>query len=315
MRKTLSLVVPVYFEQECVQQFINETRAVLETLPLDYEIVFIDDGSTDRTCEIIRENAGTNPRIKLIEFSYNHGKQAAVSAGIRYASGDFLLYMDPDLQDPPDEIPRFVAKIEEGYDLVFGLRKEKKDSFINTLFSKSFWFVLEKFTGLQIPRGLAVMRIFNRRFADQFLLYGEQNRFIEGIFMHVGMKRTTLVIHQRERFAGKSKFNFRRKMKLAFDAILDFSELPLKMAARLGASLSLLGFLAIFVVLVLKLTLVDFQAGWPSLLSILVIGFGIQMFFIGIAALYIGKIYRESKGRPLYSIRETTNIAADPPHA
>jgi dolichol-phosphate mannosyltransferase len=313
MMKKLSLVVPVYFEQECIQQFINETTAVLDTLPLEYEIVFIDDGSTDRTCELIRENASLNARIKLIEFSYNHGKQAAVSAGIRYASGDYLLYMDPDLQDPPDEIPRFVATIQEGYDLVFGLRSEKKDSFVNTQFSNIFWFVLDKFTGLNIPRGLAVMRIFSRRFADQFLLYGEQNRFIEGIFMHVGMKRTTLVIHQRERFAGVSKFNFRRKMNLAFDAILDFSELPLKMAVRLGISLSLIGFLAIFVVLVLKLTLVDFQAGWPSLLSILLMAFGMQMFFIGIAALYIGKIYRETKKRPLFSIRAATNIDIEPP--
>jgi polyisoprenyl-phosphate glycosyltransferase len=308
MRKTLSLVVPVYFEQECIQQFINETTAVLQAMPVDYEIIFIDDGSTDRTCGIIRENAARDVRIKLIEFSYNHGKQAAVSAGIRYASGDYLLYMDPDLQDPPSEIPRFLAKIEEGYDLVFGLRKEKKDSFLNTLMSNAFWFVLDKFTGLDIPKGLAVMRIFSRRFADQFLLYGEQNRFIEGIFMHVGMKRTTLVIEQRERYAGVSKFNFRRKLKLAFDAILDFSELPLKFAVRFGVSLSLVGFLAILVVLVLKLTLVHFQAGWPSLLSILLMGFGIQLFFIGIAALYIGKLYREAKGRPLFSIRQLTNI-------
>jgi len=309
MRKMLSLVVPVYFEEECIAQFISEVRPVLESLPLDFEIVFIDDGSADRTCAIIREYAYDDERIKLLEFSYNHGKQAAVSAGIRFARGDYLLYIDPDLQDPPEEIPRFVSTIEEGYDLVFGVRREKKDSFINTTLSKTFWFILEKFTGLSIPRGLAVMRIFTRRFADQFLLYGEQNRFIEGIFMHIGMKRTTLVIGQRERFAGVSKFNFRKKLKLAFDAILDFSELPLRMAVRLGLSLSLLGFIAISVVLVLKLTVVNFQAGWPSLIGVLVMGFGVQLFFIGIAALYIGKIYNETKRRPLYSIREATNIS------
>jgi dolichol-phosphate mannosyltransferase len=307
--KLLSLVVPVYFEQECIRQFVDETTAVLRTLDLDYEIVFIDDGSTDATCEIIRELAAENPRLKLIELSYNHGKQAAVSAGIRHASGDYLLYMDPDLQDPPAEIPRFVRALESGYDLVFGVRREKKDSLANKLMSRLFWWVLEKFTGLRIPRGLAVMRIFNRRFADQFLLYGEQNRFIEGIFMHVGMRRTTLDIDQRERFAGRSKFNFRRKMTLAFDAILDFSELPLKLAVRLGSLISLSGFAGIIVVLLLKAVLVDFQAGWPSLLSILLTGFGIQLFFIGIAALYIGRIYRESKNRPLYSIRQVTNLS------
>lgn len=308
MKKTLSLVVPVYFEEECIQQFLSETQGVLDTLPLDYEIVFVDDGSTDKTVDIIRRHAERDARIKLIEFSYNHGKQAAVSAGIHYAIGDYLLYMDPDLQDPPEEIPRFIAELEKGYDLVFGVRKEKKDSALNTLFSKLFWYVLDKFTGLQIPKGLAVMRIFTRRFADQFLLYGEQNRFIEGIFMHIGMKRSMLLIEQRDRFAGVSKFNFRRKMKLAIDAIIDFSDLPLRLAMQIGLILSALGFFAILVVLLLKLTVVHFQAGWPSLISVLLMGFGMQIFFIGIAALYIGKIYRETKRRPLYSIKELTNI-------
>lgn len=308
MKKLLSLVVPVYFEEECIQQFIAETQVVLTTLPLDYEIVFVDDGSTDKTAEIIRSHAALDARIKLIEFSYNQGKHAAVSAGIRYARGDYLLYMDPDLQDPPEEIPHFVAELEKGYDLVFGVRKEKMDTALNIFFSNLFWYVLAKFTDLQLPKGLAVMRIFTRRFADQFLLYGEQNRFIEGIFMHIGMKRSTLLINQRERFAGVSKYNFRRKMKLAIDAIIDFSDFPLRFAVQIGLILSALGFFAILVVLVLKVTLVHFQAGWPSLVSILLMGFGMQIFFIGVAALYIGKIYRETKRRPLYSIRELTNI-------
>lgn len=312
MNKTLSLVVPVYFEQDCIEQFISETQAVLATLPLRYEIVFVDDGSKDETAPIIRRHAALDERIKLIEFSYNHGKAAAVSAGIRYARGDYLIYMDPDLQDPPLEIPRFVAEIEKGYDLVFGVRAAKRDSPLNTLLSKIFWYVLDKFTDLEIPKGLAVMRIFNRRFAEQFLLYSEQNRFIEGLFMHIGMKRTTLIIEQRDRFAGVSKFNFRRKMNLAFDAILDFSDLPLKMAVRLGVVLSILGFAAIFVVAILKLSVVDFEAGWPSLVSVMVTGFGLQMFVIGLVALYVGRIYRETKRRPLFSIRELTNISTDP---
>lgn len=308
MSTTISLVVPVYFEESCIAQFIAECRAVLATMDVDYEFVFIDDGSTDRTVAIIREFAAHDRRIKLIEFSYNHGKQAAVSAGIRYASGDYLLYMDPDLQDPPEEIPRFLDCIRQGFDLVFGVRREKKDSLVNRLFSRLFWAVLRRFTGLDLPRNLAVMRIFSRRFADQFLRYAEQNRFIEGIFMHVGMKRTSLTIEQRERFAGESKFNFRRKVRLAFDAILDFSELPLTLAVKLGVLISCLGFLATLVVGILKLTVVNFEAGWPSLLSLLLVGLGVQLFFLGIVALYTGRIYRESKGRPLFSIMATTNL-------
>lgn len=310
--KKLSLIVPVYFEEDCIDQFLKETANELEKLPIDYEYVFVDDGSKDRTTEIIRNYAQENLRIKLVEFSYNHGKQAAVTAGIAYSTGDYLLYMDPDLQDPPDEIVRFVTEIEKGYDLVFGIRKEKKDSWINTQMSRLFWYTLEQFTGLNIPPGLAVMRIFNRKFADQFLLYGEKNRFIEGIFMHIGMRWTTIEIHQRERFAGVSKFNFKRKMQLAFNAILDYSELPLKIAVRLGFILSLIGFLSVITIISLKLFVFDFQAGWPSVFSLFLMGFGFQLFFIGIAALYVGKIYKEVKNRPLFSVKRLTNIESEP---
>ncbi|MCE3280305.1 MAG: glycosyltransferase [Bacteroidetes bacterium] len=307
--KKLSLVVPVYFEEECILQFIKETASVLSTLNVEYEIIFIDDGSADNTVELIKKAAETQYSIKLVELSYNHGKQAAVTAGITYATGDYLLYMDPDLQDPPVEIPRFIEEIEKGFDLVFGIRKEKVDGILNKLFSRIFWGVLEKFTGLKIPKGLAVMRIFNRKFANKFLEYPEQNRFIEGIFMHIGMKRTTLLIAQRERFAGKSKFNFKRKMRLAFDAIFDFSEIPLKAAVRLGFLLFLVGFLYLAGIIIAKLFIIDFQLGWPSIMGAIIIASGLQLFFIGIAAIYIGRTYKESKKRPLFSVKELTNIS------
>ena len=150
-QKTLSLVVPVYFEEECILQFIKETGDVLRTLNMNYEIVFVDDGSADHTVELIKEAASREKWIRLVELSYNHGKQAAVTAGITYAKGDYLLYMDPDLQDPPVEIPRFIEEIERGYDLVFGIRKEKVDGLLNKLLSLLFWGVLERFTGLKIP--------------------------------------------------------------------------------------------------------------------------------------------------------------------
>ncbi len=308
MNKKLSLVVPVYFEEEVISRFIFEVTEELNVLKSNYEIVFIDDGSTDKTVDIIKEHAKSNLNIKLIELSYNHGKQAALTAGITYASGDYLLYMDPDLQDPPKEISRFLIEINKGFDLVFGVRKEKKDSFINKIFSKIFWGVLRKFTGLQLPKGLAVMRIFNRKFASKFLEYQEQNRFIEGIFMHIGMKQSTIEIEQRERYAGTSKFNFKKKMELAFNAIFDFSELPLKLAVKLGLVFIGIGILVLLTIIVLKLYMIDFQSGWPSIIGALIIATGIQLFFIGIAALYIGKVYKESKARPLFSFKELTNL-------
>lgn len=306
--KKLSLVVPVYYEQEVILQFLKETKEELEKLPIDYEYVFVDDGSKDRTVEIIKEEGKKDSRIKLVVFSYNHGKASAVSAAIANATGDYLLYMDPDLQDPPAEIPRFLEEIEKGYDFVWGIRKEKMDSFINKQFSKIFWGTLNKFTGLNIPKGIAVMRIFNREFADEFLKYTEKNRFIEGIFINISKNWTTIEIGQRERFAGTSKFNFKRKMQLAFDAIFDFSELPLKMTVKFGMSLIALGLVGLFVLLISKLFFIEFQAGWPSIIASIVLVFGLQLFFMGIISLYIGRIYKEVKNRPLYSIKEKINF-------
>ena len=306
--KKLSLVVPVYYEQEVILQFLKETKEELEKLPIDYEYVFVDDGSKDKTVEIIKEQAKLDDRIKLIVFSYNHGKASAVSAAIANATGDYLLYMDPDLQDPPIEISRFLNEIEKGYDLVWGIRKEKMDSFINKLFSKIFWGTLNKFTGLNIPKGVAVMRMFNREFADEFLKYNETNRFIEGIFIDISKKWTTIEIGQRERFAGTSKFNFKRKMQLAFDAIFDFSELPLKMTVKLGVFLIGFGVLGLIALFISKIFFIDFQAGWPSIVASIIAVFGLQLFFMGIISIYIGRIYKEVKRRPLYSIKDKVNL-------
>ncbi len=307
MNKLVSLIVPVYFEEECIEQFIVEVTQNISTLPYDFEFIFIDDGSKDNTVNLIKNHSIQNKRIKLIEFSYNQGKQAAVTAGISYATGDYLLYMDPDLQDPPEEIANFLSKIEEGFDVVYGVRKEKKDSFFNKIFSKLFWGTLRKYTGLDIPKGLAVMRIFNRKFANTFLEYSEQNRFIEGIFFHIGQNRTTIEIHQRKRFAGTSKFNFKKKMQLAFDAIFDFSELPLKLAVKTGIVFSVVGFLSLLCILFLRF-FIEFAAGWPSIISAIILSLGLNLFFIGIAAIYIGKIYKETKKRPLFSVKNTINI-------
>ena len=152
------------------------------------------------------------------------------------------------------------------------------------------------------------MRIFNRKFADEFLKYNEANRFIEGIFINISQNWRTIEIGQRERFAGKTKFNFQKKMQLAFDAIFDFSELPLKMAVRLGAMLSVLGFISLVILVIAKFFFIEFQSGWPSIMVAIVIGFGIQLFFLGIVSLYVGRIYKEVKRRPVYSVKHKVNL-------
>ncbi len=310
-KKTLSLAVPVYYEQEVILQFLKETKEVLDSLDVDYEYIFVDDGSKDNTVQILTEASKTNERIKIVVLSYNHGKAFAATAAFTYASGDYILYMDPDLQDPPKEIPRFLETIEKGYDLVWGIRKEKKDSFINRLYSKIFWGTLNKYTGLEIPKGIAVMRMFTKSFAQNLLAYKETNRFVEGLFMKVGMNYTTIEIDQRERFAGTTKFNFKKKMQLAFDAIFDFSELPLKFAVRLGFLFILGGIFSLILLAIEKIFFIEYQTGWTSTISLIIIGIGLQLFFLGIVSLYIGRIYRESKNRPLFSVKEYINIHKD----
>ena len=306
--KLLSLVVPVYFEQECIEEFISQTVAHLDEHEQNFEIVFIDDGSTDKTVELIKEHAKKDTRIKLLEFSYNHGKELAVTAGISHARGDAIVYMDPDLQDPPEKIIDFVNELDKGYDLVFGIREERYGNPIDKLLSETFWFIIRRLSGEKIPKGIAVMRIFNRKFADQFLKYGEVNRFIEGIFMDISYNWTTINVPHRQRFAGVSKFNFTRKLALAMRAVLDYSDKPLEAVSLFGFFIFALGLIAAFIVLTLVILGVDFKLGWPSMFTILVMGFGIQLFLIGVVAKYIGNIYKEVKRRPLFSIKETTNI-------
>jgi dolichol-phosphate mannosyltransferase len=216
--------------------------------------------------------------------------------------------MDADLQDPPEKIIDFVDELNKGYDLVFGIREERYGNPITKLMSETFWFVIRRMSGEKIPKGIAVMRIFSRRFADQFLKYGETNRFIEGIFMDISYKWTTLTIPHRKRFAGESKFNFSRKMALAIRAVLDYSDKPLEAVSIFGFAVFALGFIAAIFVLGLKIFGFDFKIGWPSMFTMLTMGFGIQLFLIGVIAKYIGNIYKEVKKRPLFSIKESTNL-------
>jgi glycosyltransferase involved in cell wall biosynthesis len=306
----LSLVVPVFNEQDCVIEFLNQTTSVLKNNQYLFEIIFIDDGSSDNTIPLIEKyiNDNKDQNVKIIEFSYNHGKPLALTAGIHSSQGEIVILMDPDLQDPPEDIPRFVEKINQGHDLVFGVRKEKQDYFWNKIFSKWFWLTLDFFTGLKIPRNIAVMRAFNRRFKEAFEKYPETDRFIEGIFIKVGLKQTTIEIGNRQRFAGKSKFTFRKKIDLAVNAILAYSDLPLKLTIRFGLFLLFLSVISALALAYLRLFIMEFQIGWPSLIVLNLMGFGFVILFLGVIGSYIGAIFRESKRRPLYSIKREFSL-------
>jgi glycosyltransferase involved in cell wall biosynthesis len=308
-RPTLSLIVALYFEQECVEEFVHRVRAALDSSGLSYEVLFVDDGSHDQTVPLVESMAASDPRIKLLVLSRNHGKEGAVTAGIHHARGDYLLMMDPDLQDPPERIMDFYRAIREwDCDLVWGVRKEHAAGWSTRLLSRCFWRVLNGLTGLEIPDDLAVMRIFNRAFAEEFKRYGERVRFIEGIFMTIGMRQRTLPVEHHPRFAGRSKFDFRRRIRLASNAVLAFSDRPLRLSISIGL-LMLAGTLVYGLYAFARRAFWGIGlTGWTSMvLFILFIG-SIQVILLGIIGNYIGRIYTETKGRPTFSVLRRVNL-------
>lgn len=309
-RPDLSLIVALYFEEECVEEYVKQVRAELDHRDVEYEIVFVDDGSEDKTVPLVLALAAEDQRIKLVQLGRNYGKEVAVTAGIEHASGEFMVMMDVDLQDPPNRIMDFYDKINagDGHDLVFGIRDARKDSILNRMLSFVFWRVLNIMTGLKIPAGLSVMRIFNRHFAEEFLENRERIRFIEGLFVFVGMRQTTMAVEHQERFAGKSKFNARKKVKLAANAILAFSDRPLEMSTTFGLFMFGGSLAASAFYLGRKLFFGIGMTGWTSTtLFILFLG-SVQLLLLGIIGMYVGRIYTEVKARKLYTVLRYANL-------
>jgi dolichol-phosphate mannosyltransferase len=308
-RPTLSLIVALYFEEDCVEEFTRRVRAALDPSGLRYELLFVDDGSHDRTVPLVEALAADDPRIKLLVLSRNHGKEGAVTAAIHHAQGDYLLMMDPDLQDPPERIIDFYRSIREwDCDLVWGVRTAHAGSWSTRFFSRCFWSGLNGLTGLAIPHDVAVMRIFNRAFAEEFKRYGERVRFIEGIFMTIGMRQRTLPVEHHPRFAGRSKFDLRRRIRLATNAVLAFSDRPLRLSISVGllmlAGTLVYGLYAFSRRLFWGIGL----TGWTSMvLFILFIG-SIQVILLGIIGNYVGRIYTETKARPSFSVLKRVNL-------
>lgn len=305
----LSLIVCLYFEEDCVAEFVRQVSGALHLERIKWEIVFVDDGSTDSTVPIVKELAIKDPRIKLIVLSRNFGKEAAITAGIGNASGNVLILMDPDLQDPPYRILDFYNKCCEGFDLVWGIRQQQSRGIIQRVFSNCFWGALRTFTGLPIPVGVAVMRSFSRRFADAFLQFPERNRFIEGVFADIGLNTTTLNVENQPRFAGTSKFTFYKRVALAVRAITAFSERPLTITIAAG-------FVGLFVSLLLVLSMVGRKllfdiglTGWTSTIAVIVFMGSLNLITVGLTGLYVGRVYREVKGRPIFLVKERVNIA------
>ncbi len=299
-----SVVIPVYNEEECIAATYGRLAEIMDGTGESYELVFINDGSRDRSAEIISSLGSGDNRVKLVDFSRNFGHQIAVTAGLKHASGQAIIVIDADLQDPPEVIPQMIEKWKQGFDVVYGQRlKRQGESLFKKATASIFYRTLRSMTNVEIPVDTGDFRLMDRKVVDVMNELSEQNRFIRGLVSWVGFKQTALEYVRDERFAGETKYPFKKMLKFALDGITSFSYKPLKIASYLGFALSAFSFVYLIIVLYQKLFTSNTIAGWTSTLAANLLFNGITLMMLGIMGEYIGRIYDESKRRPLYVIK------------
>jgi dolichol-phosphate mannosyltransferase len=303
MNLDISVIVPIFNEAGNLEELYRRLRAVVEkNLQVSYEFIFVNDGSTDDSWNIIEELHAKDSNVKGIKFSRNFGHHVAITAGMDLAKGNSIILMDADLQDQPEEIPKLYEKFMEGYDVVFGIREERQHGFMKRITSKIFIFFMNKIVDSDVPINSNIFRIMNRKVVDTINQFRERDRFITGLISFVGFKQTGIKIIHGKRFSGTTKYDFFKLLKLALNTLTSFSYKPLQIASIMGISLSLLSFLLMTYLIIKKLIFGISILGWTSTIVIIFFIGGVQMLFLGLLGEYIGRIYAESKRRPLYTI-------------
>jgi len=306
----ISVVVPMYYEEEVANECNKRLVGALSSY--DYEILYVNDGSTDKTLPILKEIAKENDNIRIISFSRNFGHQAAVSAGVRHAVGDCVVIIDADLQDPPEIIPDMIKLWQEGFDVVYAKRKKRKGESAFKLFTaKMFYKILDGLTDTKIPRDTGDFRLIDRKVADAFNRMTEHNRFIRGMVPWLGFKQTPIEYVRDERYAGETKYPLKKMIRFALNGILSFSIKPLQLVTKLGLFTLFASFAIIVYVLISKFTGHALMQGWASIMIVVTMLSGVQLIALGVVGEYIARIYEESKERPIYIIEETVNVKED----
>lgn len=302
----LSVVVPCFNEQEAVPIFYNEVKKVLVTLKAEYEIIFVDDGSSDKTLEEVKELSEKDKCVHYVSFSRNFGKEAAMYAGLKKAAGDYVVIMDVDLQDPPSLIPEMLSAVRSGeFDSAATRRTNRKgEPPVRSMFARLFYKLMRYFSDIDIVDGARDFRMMSRTMVDAVLSVSERGRFSKGIFAWVGFRTKYFEYKNVERSAGKTKWNFRKLFLYSLDGIVAFSTKPLVLASITGILFLFLSFLFIIFIIVRKVLFGEPTAGWPSLVCIILFVSGIQLFCTGILGQYLAKVYLETKQRPLYIAKD-----------
>jgi dolichol-phosphate mannosyltransferase len=318
--KKISVVIPCYNEQDVLSELFRRMTDAAESWGLNWEIICVDDGSSDKTWDLLSDQHAKDPRWSVISFSRNFGHQTAVSAGIFHATGDAVIVIDADLQDPPEEIHRFIDKWQEGYDIVYAIRKRRKEGIFKKISYWIFYRILSKMIDFELPLDSGDFCIMDRRIVDILNSMPERNRFVRGLRAWSGFKQIGLVYERQGRAAGLSKYDFKKLRRLALDGIVSFSTVPLSVVAHIGLWITVLSSLGI-ILHVSQFIFEDFftSIGWgpvpgvPTIvISVLFLG-GVQLTVLGVLGQYLGRIYDEVKQRPRWIIKQSLGLPPQSP--
>jgi len=304
-RPVFSVVAPIYNEAETLPHFYARVAAAMESLDEPFELVLVNDGSRDDSIAVMRALHERDPRVRVVDFSRNFGHQVAISAGLDHARGEAVVIIDSDLQDPPEVILELAAKWRQGAEVVYAQRRTRPgETRFKLLTAAAFYRLIRLLTSVDIPRDTGDFRLLDRRVVDTLVAMKEHHRFMRGLSVWVGFRQEAVQYDRQERYAGETKYPLTKMIRFALDAITGFSYAPLQLATTLGFVLAGLSLLGIVVAVILRLLNVAIQGQTTTLIVVLLLG-GIQLIFLGIIGEYLGRIYDEVRGRPLYVVRET----------
>ncbi len=308
-RPTLSLVLPIYNEEEVIPELHRRLQQFLAQLTLDAEVLFINDGSRDRSMDLLREIAVGEPRYRILQFARNFGHQAAITAGVDFARGKAVVLMDADLQDPPEVVTAMVAKWREGYDVVYGRRRRReKEGWFKLLTARWFYRLFALMIPIDIPLDTGDFRLMSRQVVVALRELRESHRFVRGMVAWLGFRQTEVLYDRPGRFAGETKYPLRKMLRFAIDGITSFSIVPLRMATYLGMLMIVGSFSIIVWALLAKYVFHVTVTGWTAIVVIIAMFASVQLVMIGVLGEYVGRIYEEVKRRPLYVVSNAVNL-------
>ncbi|MGD0812231.1 MAG: glycosyltransferase family 2 protein [Verrucomicrobiota bacterium] len=313
--KMISVVIPTYKSEPNLSELIRRLTGVLSKLPYSHEIIFVNDNSPDDSCSLLKAACQADPNVKLINLSRNFGQQIATSAGLRYSSGDAVIVMDDDLQDPPEFIPELVGKWDQGNDVVYAIRTNRKEGFFKKLGYKMFYLLLSRLSPIRIPQDSGDFGLLDRKIVEILNSMPERARLIRGLRAWVGFRQTGVECERGSRFKGEPAYSLMKMIRLSMNGIFAFSDAPLQLSSTLGFVVSLIAFLGMILTIIQRIMTFFFPSNpvavWPGfstiVLAILFLG-GVQLIGIGILGEYVARIYNEVKQRPMFLVRETVNL-------